>query len=121
MKKQETGKRGEQIACKALEKKGYRILERNYRCRHGEIDLIARHHDYIVFIEVRSKTGDAFGSPEESVTEAKKKKIIATALDYLQNHRGLPENWRVDFVAIELDPAGGEPKRVEIMENVVGG
>lgn len=120
MKKQETGKRGEQIACKALEKKGYRILEKNYRCGHGEIDLVARQRDYIVFIEVRSKTGSAFGTPEESVTEAKKKKLIATALDYLSSHRGLPENWRIDFVAVELDPAGGTPKRVEIMENVLG-
>ena len=120
MKKQETGKRGEQIACKALEKKGYRILERNYRCRQGEIDLVARHRDCIVFIEVRSKTGDAFGSPEESVTSAKKKKLIATALDYLSNHSDVPENWRIDFVAVELDPAGGSPNRVEIMENVVG-
>ena len=77
MKKQETGKRGEQIACKALEKKGYRILERNYRCRYGEIDLVARHRDYIVFVEVRSKTGHGFGSPEESITAAKKKKLIA--------------------------------------------
>jgi len=119
MKKQETGKRGEQIACKALEKKGYRILEKNYRCRHGEIDLVARHRDYIVFIEVRSKTGNAFGSPAESVTAAKKKKLVATALDYLSSHRDVPENWRIDFVAVELDPSGGMPNRVEIIENVV--
>jgi len=119
MKKQDTGKRGEQVACKALEKKGYRILEKNYRCHHGEIDLVARHRNYIVFIEVRSKTGDAFGTPEESITSAKKKKLIATALDYLDKHRGLPENWRIDFVAVELDPAGGAPNRIEIMENVV--
>jgi putative endonuclease len=120
MKKQETGKRGEQIACQALEKKGYRILEKNYRCRHGEIDLVARQRDYIVFIEVRSKTGDTFGTPEESLTAAKKNKLIATALDYLNSHPNLPENWRIDFVAVELDPANGTPKRVEIMENALG-
>ena len=120
MKKQETGKRGEQIACKALEKKGYRILERNYHCRYGEIDLIARHRDYIVFVEVRSKTGHSFGSPEESITAAKKKKLIQTALDYISNHRDVPENWRIDFVAVEIDPAGSQPSRVEIMENVLG-
>ena len=120
MKKQETGKRGEQIACKALEKKGYRILERNYHCRYGEIDLIARHRDYIVFVEVRSKTGHSFGSPEESITAAKKKKLIQTALDYISNHRDAPENWRIDFVAVEIDPAGSQASRVEIMENVLG-
>jgi putative endonuclease len=120
MKKQETGKLGEQIACKALEKKGYRVLEKNYRCRHGEIDIIARQRDHIVFIEVRSKTTDAFGTPEESLTTAKKNKLIATALDYLGSHPNQPENWRIDFVAVELDPVGGAPKRVEIMENVLG-
>ena len=119
MKKKETGKRGEQLACRALEKKGYRILEKNYRCRLGEIDLVARHRDYIVFIEVRSKTGDAFGTPEESVTSAKKQRLLATALDYLGNHRDLPENWRIDFVAVEIDPSGGKPTRVEIIENAV--
>jgi len=119
MKKQETGKRGEQLACRALEKKGYRILHKNYRCRHGEIDLIARHGDYIVFIEVRSKTGNAFGAPEESLTVAKKNRLTATALDYLTSHHGLPENWRIDFVAVEFDPAGGQPSRIEIMENVL--
>jgi len=120
MKRQETGKLGEQIACGALEKKGYRILEKNYRCRHGEIDLVARHRGDIVFIEVRSKTGNTFGTPEESLTATKKKKLVATALDYLGSHQGLPENWRIDFVAVELDPAGGPPRRVEIMENVLG-
>jgi len=120
MKKQETGKLGEQVACKALEKQGYRILEKNYRCRYGEIDIVARQRDYIVFIEVRSKTGNAFGTPEESVTAAKKNKLIATALDYLSSHPGLPENWRIDFVAVELNPAGGEPKRIEIIENALG-
>jgi putative endonuclease len=119
MKKQETGKLGERLACKALEKKGYRILERNYRCRLGEIDLIARQQDCIVFIEVRSKTGTAFGSPGESVTAAKKQKLLAAALDYLSRHEGLPENWRIDFVAVEIDPAGRKPARVEIIENAV--
>ncbi len=119
MKKQETGKRGEQLACKALEKKGYRILEKNYRCRHGEIDMVARRRDYLVFIEVRSKTGPAFGTPEESVTAAKKQKLMATALDYLSRHDNLPENWRIDFVAVEIDPTGGKPTRVDIIENAV--
>ncbi len=119
MKKQETGKLGEQLACKALEKKGYRILDKNYRCRLGEIDLVARQRDCIVFIEVRSKTGVSFGTPEESVTAVKKQRLLATALDYLGNHSSLPENWRIDFVAVEIDPSGGKPTRVEIIENAV--
>jgi len=119
MSRRETGKLGEQIACKALQKKGYRILEKNYRCRHGEIDLVARHRDCIVFIEVRSKTGVSYGSPEESVTAAKKQKLLATALYYLGSHDDLPENWRIDFVAIEMERLGGELKRVEIVENAI--
>jgi len=119
MKKQETGKLGEQLACKALEKNGYRILEKNYRCRQGEIDLVARQRDCIVFIEVRSKTGDSFGTPQESVTTVKKQRMLATALDYLSKHSSLPENWRIDFVAVEIDPSGNKPARVEIIENAV--
>ncbi len=119
MKKQEVGKTGEQAACNALQKKGYRILERNYRCRQGEIDIVARHKGCLVFIEVRSKTGSAFGTPGESITSQKKQKLVSSALEYMGSHRDLPEDWRIDFVAVELDPANGRPTRIEITENAV--
>jgi putative endonuclease len=119
MKKQESGKLGEQLACSALKKKGYKIIETNYRCRYGEIDIVARQRECLVFIEVRTKTGNAFGSPEESVTAQKKQRLISTAMDYLSSHRDLPENWRIDFVAVELDPLTNETTRIEIIENAL--
>ncbi|MCX6002266.1 MAG: YraN family protein [Chloroflexi bacterium] len=119
MSKQESGRLGEQLACAALKKKGYKIIETNYRCRQGEIDIIALHKDCLVFIAVRSKAGNSFGSPEESVTTQKKQRLISTAMDYLSNHQDLPENWRIDFVAVELDPLATKATRIEIIENAV--
>jgi len=119
MKKMESGKIGEQLACSALKKKGYKIIETNYRCRRGEIDIVAHQKNSLVFIEVRTKTGKAFGSPEESITAQKKQHLISTALDYLNSHRDLPENWRIDFVAVELDPLTNRATRIEIIENAV--
>jgi putative endonuclease len=120
MKKQETGRLGEDLACRALKKKGYRILERNYRCRYGEIDVVARKGDYLVFVEVRSKTGTAFGTPEESVTAQKKQRLAASVMSYLESHVTPQENWRVDFVAVELDAGGSKASRIEIIENALG-
>ena len=119
MKRKELGDIGEELARKFLKKKGYRIRETNFRCREGEIDIIAEHKDYLVFIEVRTKTGSSFGSPEESVTTAKKEKLIATALAYMSCHKDLPDNWRIDFVGIELDEKG-KTTRIELIQNAIG-
>ena len=118
MKRKELGAAGEKLARNFLKKKGYRIRETNFRCREGEIDIIAERKDYLVFVEVRTKTGSGFGSPEESVTFAKKEKLIATALAYLNSHTNLPDNWRIDFVGIELDEKG-KATRIELIENAV--
>ena len=119
MKRRNTGKLGENLAKDFLKKRKYKILETNYRCPQGEIDIVARHKDYLVFIEVRSKTGLNFGSPEESVTPVKKERLINTAYHYRQSHTDLPEQWRIDFVAIELTREG-KPSRIELIENAVG-
>ena len=71
MKRRDTGILGKKLARDSLNKRGYRILETNYRCPEGEIDIIARHKDSHVFVEVRTKTSSEFGSPEESITPAK--------------------------------------------------
>jgi putative endonuclease len=118
MKRQELGAAGEKLAKEFLKKKGYKICEANYRCREGEIDIIAREKDCLVFVEVRTKTGLGFGSPEESVTSAKKEKLIASALTYMAQHQDLPESWRIDFVAVELDQ-DGKAKRIELIENAI--
>ncbi len=119
MKRRETGIRGEKLAKDFLKKRGYRILETNYRCPEGEIDIIARHKDFLVFIEVRAKTSLKFGSPEESITPTKKARLRATAFHYQQTHNDLPLLWRIDFVAVELNQQG-KLLRIELIENAVG-
>ena len=119
MKRRDTGILGEKLAGVFLKKRGYRILETNYRCPNGEIDIIARHKDYLVFVEVRTKTSLEFGSPEESITSTKKERMRAAAFHYRQERNNLPQSWRIDVVAVELNPKG-ELSRIELIENAVG-
>jgi len=114
-----TGILGEKFARDFLKKRGYRILETNYRCPQGEIDIVARHKDSLVFIEVRTKTSLEFGSPEESITSTKRNRMRATAFHYQQVHSDLPQLWRIDVVAIELNQKG-KVSRIALIENAVG-
>ena len=118
MKRRDVGIMGEKIARDFLEKKGYHIIETNYRCPEGEIDIIGRHNDSLVFVEVRTKTSLEYGSPEESITSAKKNRLIKIAGYYQQTNINLPAQWRIDVVAIELTQRG-EPLRIELIENAV--
>jgi putative endonuclease len=118
MDRQEVGKLGEEAAQKFLKKRGYRIRETGFRCHHGEIDVVAQKKDYLVFVEVRTKSNLEFGTPEESITQAKKEKLIASALTYTSTHQDLPSLWRIDVVAIELDEKG-KTQRIEHIENAV--
>lgn len=119
MKRRETGILGEKLARNFLRKRGYRIWETNYRCPEGEIDIIAEHKDYLVFVEVRTKKSLEFGSPEESITAIKRERLRAVAFHYHQTHDDLPQLWRIDVVAVELDQEG-KPSRIELIENAVG-
>ena len=119
MKRRDTGILGEKLAKDFLKKRGYRILETNYRCPKGEIDIIAKHKDFLVFTEVRTKKSLEFGGPEESITPSKKETMRATAFHYRQTHDNLPLLWRIDFVAVELNQKG-KPSRIELIENAVG-
>jgi len=119
MKRRDTGILGEKIARGFLEKRGYHILETNYRCPEGEIDIVARHNDSLIFVEVRTKKSLEFGSPEESITPTKMERLKAVAAHYGQNHDDLPPSWRIDVVAIELDK-NGQASRIELIENAVG-
>jgi putative endonuclease len=118
MDRQEVGKLGEKTARKFLKKRGYRIRETGFRCRRGEIDIIAQQKDCLVFVEVRTRSSLDFGTPEESITRAKKKKLVTLALTYTSTHQNLPSLWRIDVVAIELDDKG-KPKRIELVENAI--
>ena len=118
MKRRDLGILGEKLARDFLEKNGYRIIETNYRCPEGEIDIIAQQQDTLVFIEVRTKKSRQFGSPEESITAVKKKRLKSVALHYGQNRSDLPPLWRIDVVAIQME-GNGRVSRIEIIENAV--
>ena len=119
MNRQEVGKLGEKLAQEFLKRKGYHILMTGFRCREGEIDIIAQQKDYLVFVEVRTRSSLRFGTPEESITQNKKEKLITSALTYISTHQNIPSLWRIDVVAIEIDPKG-KAKRIELIENAIG-
>ncbi|HEU5316455.1 MAG TPA: YraN family protein [Chloroflexota bacterium] len=106
-----TGARGEQLAAAYLERAGLTVIERNYRCRAGEIDLVATDGAEFVFVEVRTRRSAAFGSPEESITTRKQRKMAECAFSYLAEHAAHHRPWRVDVVAVELH--GATPRRID--------
>ncbi len=117
-KRKEVGAIGEKLAADFLKKHGYKIIQRNFRCREGEIDIIAQKDECLVFVEVRTKKNTAFGTPEESVTLSKREKLISLADSYLQTLRNQPPFWRIDVVAVELGP-NNKVSRLEHIENAV--
>ncbi|MGD9118685.1 MAG: YraN family protein [Dehalococcoidia bacterium] len=119
MKRRETGILGEKLAKDYLKKRGYRIRQSNYRCPEGEVDIIAEHGDYLVFVEVKTRRSLEFGRPEESITAEKRERLRAVAAHYQQTHDKLPQQWRIDVMAIELD-SKNKPSRIEHFENAVG-
>ena len=119
MDRKEVGAIGEKLAVEYLKKQGYKIIETNFRCREGEIDIVARQKNCLAFVEVRTKTGHSFGSPAESISASKRHKMRVTAARYIQTHPRLPESWRIDFVGVELDP-DGKQGHVELIQNAVG-
>jgi len=106
-RKQTLGKEGEGIAERYLKKQGFTLLERNYRCPLGELDLIALDRKVLVFVEVRTRTSDSSGSPLESVDRRKQRQIIKTALYFLSQKRLHDRDARFDVIGISFE--GGEP------------
>ena len=119
-KRKERGTLGERIAAEYLRGLGYKILETNFRRPEGEIDIVAQDGDCLVFVEVRTRKSASFGTPEESVTAAKRERLISLVLAYLQTHSNLPSLWRIDVVAIELDPKE-QVSRIELIQNAIQG
>ena len=97
----DSGQQAEQTACDYLQQHGLVLLEQNYHCRRGEVDLIMRDDKTLVFVEVRARRSDRFGSALESITANKQSRIIATAQHYLQQNR-LQQNCRFDVVALRI-------------------
>lgn len=116
--RREVGARGEKTAALFLKRRGYRILEQNVRSRYGEIDIIARKDECLVFVEVRTRRGTGFGTPEESVTPTKRERLVALAERYLQGLERQPPSWRIDLVAVEL-ARDGRTSTVRHIENAI--
>lgn len=100
--KKELGKTGEELAINYLTKSGYQILARNYRCRLGEIDIVAREGEYIVFIEVKTRTGVSFGLASEAVNYRKQQRLHKLAAYYLLLSGKKNMNCRFDVVTLQL-------------------
>jgi len=113
--RREFGNEGENLAATFLEQKGYQILERQYRCSFGEIDLICRLGDEVVFVEVKSRHTHEYGYPEESVTATKRRHLLSVSEEYLESHHLCESPWRVDVIAIEFDQ---DPAKISHFEAI---
>ena len=101
MARQALGKSGEDLAAEELERRGYAILDRRYRTRHGEIDIVARDAETIVFVEVKVRLTAEFGTAAEAVTPWKQRRLVSMATDYLVRHQLHDRPCRFDVVAID--------------------
>src|SRR5437016_3546299 len=104
--RQALGMSGENLACAELERRGYAILERRYRTKFGEIDIIARDGATVVFVEVKARLTPDFGGAAAAITAWKQQRIAQMAVDYLSRRRLHECPCRFDVVAIDFDPAG---------------
>jgi putative endonuclease len=116
--RRETGDRAEALARQFLEAQGYRVVTTNYHCRYGEVDIIAEDAETLVFVEVRSKRGTAYGSAAESITETKQRRLRLTVETYLSQLEKLPADWRIDAVLVS---GYGASQNVEQIKDAVGG
>ena len=96
------GRETEDACCAYLQKRGLKLIEKNFHCRHGEIDLIMKDDKTIVFIEVRYRKNNDYGGATESLTISKQRKVTSSAQTYIQSH-SISEDVRIDFVAMTLD------------------
>jgi len=113
--KKETGNRGEEIAVELLTKKGYEIIERNYHFGHGEIDIIAKEKDVLVFVEVKTRKNLEFGEPELAVTKNKQRQIRKIAESYLYEKEISDQDCRIDVIAIMMQEK--LPPKINHIEN----
>lgn len=116
--RQGLGRTGERLAAEELIRRGYRLLERNFRCRYGEIDIVAEEGDDLVFVEVKTRRGVAYGLPEEAVTLRKQRKLVELAWYYLDLHSCSERSWRIDVVAVQLS-SGGKFEEIRIYQHAV--
>lgn len=112
-----TGDYGEDLACKYLKKLGYKILERNFRIRGGEIDIVAKEGDMLVFVEVKARWSHQYGLPSESMNYWKIKHLLKTAMFYIMKTGWGDKEYRLDFVSIDYADSKEDPK-IELIKNI---
>ncbi|MBL4694888.1 YraN family protein [Candidatus Gracilibacteria bacterium] len=104
MHNQKVGKIGEQYAERFLNAQGYQVITTNFRSAYGEIDIISMHKNTLIFVEVKTRTNDDFGTPQESISYLKLQKIFKTALHFLNTaNKTKLANWRIDAIAVKLN------------------
>lgn len=111
--RQTLGGRGERLALQFLRRRGYKIITRNFSCRFGEIDIVARQGKATVFVEVKTRSSCEFGLPEESVRREKIKHLLRCAQFYIKNYAEPEGNFRFDIVSIVL----GDTSRINLIKN----
>ena len=116
--RQSLGKVGEELACGELVRRGYAILERRYRSRYGEIDIIAEAGETLVFVEVKARSGDVFGGGGAAVTRQKQQRIVRLAEEFLARRRIVDRPCRFDVVTVDV---GGVQPLVEVYRVAVIG
>jgi putative endonuclease len=114
---QTVGKWGEKLAIMFLAKKGYAILQKNYRTPHGELDIVALRDGQTVFIEVKTRTSTRKGYPEDGLTPSKVQHLLAAADDYLADHPEAPADWKIEVVAIVGKP-GLSDYQIELFDDI---
>lgn len=114
MQRKELGKKGEELALRFLKKQGYHIIDRNYICKLGEMDIIASEKDTLAFVEVKTRTSTAFGPPQLAVNSSKQRQMSKVALNFLKEKRLEDVKARFDVVAILLGPKG---EKIELIKD----
>ncbi len=120
-RRRQVGLAGENAARIYLENQGYQIVETNYQCQLGEIDIIARENNTIVIVEVRTRTGLAFGGPEESITAEKARRLHRLALLYLKSASGVERPCRIDLIAVMLNKDTHELEKLNHIRGILAG
>jgi len=117
--RQRLGQEGERLAEQALTAQSYTIIENNWRCPAGEIDIIARDGEDLVVVEVRTRRGTAYGTPEESLTTAKQAKLVELGQTYVQEVEW-SGSWRIDVIAVQMGRRG-QLERLTLIRDAVSG
>ena len=108
------GEIGENLACEELQRRGYAVLARRYRSRGGEVDIVAEHGATVVFVEVKTRDGSAYGSGADAVTWTKRRRIVSAATDFLARQRLTDRPCRFDVVSIAV---GTEGPTIEVISH----